>query len=193
METHHDPIADDATSNFIHMLTVRIGDLEAKVDKLLAKNEQTSPDLFLRPESDYLMFSDGYRLHWRLFGVVQMRTNKNDGYKLLPVDEQHLDAVVSDRGLMIHAPTEPTKIFFTGHPCRHLKLRECINEVHANIIDDRRAACNETYREHFNKKNTCSSYPCGLDDNDEFRGFRLHDMFGHKLSSSGPHLTVRRI
>lgn len=175
------------------MLIDRVGNLEAKVDKLLAKNDQTSPDLFLRPESDYLMFSDGYRLHWRLFGAVQMRTNKNDGYKLLPIDEEHLDAVVSDRGVMIHAPTEPTKVFFTGHPCRHLELREFINEVHANIIDDRRRARNETYRENYNRKDKDrrSSYPYELDDHDEFRGFVFHNEFSMRLPSIGPHLTGR--
>lgn len=169
MDTHHDPIADDATSNFIHMLIDRIGNLEGKVDKLFAKNDQSSPDLFMRPESNYLTFSDGYKLQWTLFGAVEMRTNKQDGYKLLPIDEKHLDAVVYEKGLTIWTPTNWPRLLFIGHPCRHLKLRDLINEVHANIIDDRRKTCNESYRQYFNRKDN-NMYPLGLDDHDQYRG-----------------------
>lgn len=51
-------LRDDTTSKFIHMLIDRIGNLEAKVDKLLANNEKTCPDLFLRPDTDTATVAD---------------------------------------------------------------------------------------------------------------------------------------
>lgn len=100
-----------------------------------------------------------------------MRTNKHAVYNLIPIDEQHLDAVVSDRGLLIFAPTERTKVIFIGHPTRHLKLRDLISEVQTNIFDEQRRGDNITYKQHLKRRGR-DSYPWGLDDHEEFRGLQ---------------------
>lgn len=161
-----DMFTNKASADFISMLIDSLSDLEAAVRKLSI--DKKGPDLFLRPESNYLTFSDGYTLHWTLFGVIEMRTNKQAGYKRVPIDDEHLDALVAEKGIMICTPTHPLKSCFVGHPCQHLKLRVFIEEVHANIIDERRKDCNLTYRESL--KRLKGEYPLVIQDSDTFRG-----------------------
>ena len=165
----------NATTEFISMLIDSLSDLEATVAKL--SSDKTGPDLFLRPESNYLIFNDGYTLHWTLFGAIEMRTNKQTGYMRVPIDEEHLDALVADKGMMIVAPTHDFKRIFIGHPCRYLNLRSFIDEMQTNIIDEQRKDCNLTYRESL--KSLKGEYPLVIQDSDTFRGLTSYHNAGH--------------
>ena len=164
-------IVDDPTSSFIHMIIDRLQNLENAVEKLHEANVHRNSDLFLTPQSNYTSFNDGYKLLWTLFGEVRMSTNKADGHHLIPIDDEHLDAIVLERGAVIVLPTYLSEVSFIGHPCRHLSVRDLITEVELHIIDERRRGCVFTYREHLAKKDE-AMYPWGLDPDDEFRGLK---------------------
>ncbi len=160
---------DDTQSTFIHMLIDRLQYLEESVERLRESSDSRVSDLFLRPETKYLFFSDGYRLQWTLFGEVKMRTNKDDGYHLVPIDERHLNAVVSSTGLLMYLPIKAGTSRYIGHPCRHLKLSEFIAEVQHHIIDETRKGCTVTFRDMM-LQSDMYVYLWNLDGQDEFRG-----------------------
>lgn len=169
---------DDTSTgiDFLHMLIERMLNLEMTVDRLSRSLDRLSHDfrgseLFLRPETRYTKFNDGYRLHWTLFGEVLMRTKGNDGNKLVPIDDIHLDAMIFGTGQVIKLPTNEGRLQYFGHPKSTLTLRRFIKETHDQILNEQRVSSQMTYKQYLSVKQQTPTYPLGLDD-DEFRGLK---------------------
>ena len=122
---------DEASAGFIHMIVERQESCEKQIAAI--KLNSQVPDLFLDPCSAYRRFNDGYRLEWILFDKISLRTSQN---VQCSIDEVHLDAIVYKHGIVMKLPIIKDRLFYIGHPCRFLILRDFIKQVESIMIDE---------------------------------------------------------
>lgn len=140
---------DDPQTDFVHMIVERQQKCEAEIDLLKCQIEDKLPDLFLNPDCNFEYFNDGYRLIWKLFDTaIQLRTSKQNGNKLIPLDESHANAIVNEKGILCMLPLHDKRIFFIGHPMKILKLRDFIDQIEDIMIDRKMVGSNLTWREY---------------------------------------------
>ena len=115
---------------FVHMLVERQNNCEQKIEQFISQN--TISDLFLRPDTAYQYFNDGFRLLWTLFDSVRLRSPSIDGNRLIDIDDIHADAILLDHGALFRLPVPPednNDMFYIGHPLKPLILKDFIRQV----------------------------------------------------------------